>query len=72
MKDPALDYLSTLSLDGASDNQAPEIVERLFSEGKVFSRELNSLKLLKTDVISYLEEITSHGVEAATLRAISS
>ena len=72
MKDPAMDYLSNLRSKDAAANEPREIVERLFSEGKIFSRELNSLAQLKEDIVMYLEEIIWHGVEAATLRATSS
>lgn len=69
MKDPAMDYLATLRSDGAS---ARQIVERLFSQGRIFSPKLNSLGELKDTTAHYLEVITSQGIERATRQAISS
>ncbi len=69
MKDPALSYLATLTGGGAAPG---EIVERLFREGKVFSRELDSLVQLKESAIKSLELIVTQGIDAALREAISS
>lgn len=69
MKDPASDYLTNLSAAGAS---AAEIVERLFGEAKIFSKELDSLTELKRNVVKYLEQIVSDGIERTAKAAISS
>jgi fructuronate reductase len=68
MKDPALEYLALLSAGG----QPPaEIVERLFADGKIFSRELNKLTELKNQTATFLEQIVHSGIEATTQVAIS-
>lgn len=69
MKDPARDYLTSLNADGAS---AREIVERLFSHGRIFPREFNSLTQCKDQVGDYLEVIIVEGIEVATRKATSS
>ena len=69
MKDPAREYLTSLSASGATPAQ---IIERLFSEGKIFTRELNSLQELKTETTNLLEKIITVGVEATTKALISS
>lgn len=69
MKDPARDYLANLSEGGASPK---EIVQRLFSEGKVFSRELDELSDLKDLVAQYFQQILDEGIEATTKGATSS
>ena len=69
MKDPASSYLASLSAD---DAQPVEIVERLFRDGKVFSRDLDALTDLKALVAQFLEQIISEGIEATTSAAISS
>ena len=69
MKDPAREYLTSLSAGGATPAQ---IIERLFSEGKIFTRELNSLQELKTETTNLLEKIITVGVEATTKALISS
>ncbi len=68
MKDPALEYLTQLR----SQSQSPaEIVERLFADGKIFSRELNRLTELKNQTSTFLEQIIHSGIEATTQAAIS-
>ena len=69
MKDPAREYLSSLNSDHAS---AQTIVERLFSQGRVFPREFNSLSQFKEQVSHYLELIVTEGIEVATKEATSS
>ena len=69
MKDPAREYLSSLSADGVTPAQ---IIERLFSEGKIFTRELNSLQALKAETTYLLEKIITDGIEATTMALISS
>ena len=69
MKDPAREYLTSLNDDGAP---AREIVERLFSNGRIFPREFNSLTQCKHQVGDYLEVITTEGIEVATRKATSS
>jgi fructuronate reductase len=68
MKDPALEYLALLSAGG----QPPaEIVERLFADGKIFSRELNTLTELKNQTTAFLEQIIKSGIEVTVQEAIS-
>lgn len=69
MKDPAREYLSSLNADSAS---ARTIVERLFSQGRIFPREFNSLTRFKNQVGDYLEVIIAEGIEVATKDATSS
>jgi len=68
MKDPALEYLAGLS---AKAEKPAYIVEQLFSEGRIFTKELNALTRLKTDVTHFFEKIQSDGVESATEDALS-
>jgi len=68
MKDPALEYLALLSAGG----QPPaEIVERLFADGKIFSRELNKLTELKNQTATFLEQMIKSGIEVTVQEAIS-
>ena len=46
-------------------------MEQLFSEGRIFTKELNALTRLKTDVTHFFEKIQSDGVESATEDALS-
>lgn len=68
MNDPQSQYLASLSAGGASPTQ---IVENLFSQGQIFSLELNALTALKARTSGYLEQILREGVEATTLTAIA-
>ncbi len=68
MKDPALGYLGELSAAGQTPEQ---IVESLFSEGRIFTKDLNALARLKADVSYYFEKIRSEGIESATLDALN-
>lgn len=68
MKDPALGYLGELSAAGQTPEQ---VVESLFSEGRIFTKELNTLSRLKKDVTHFFEKIQSDGIESATLDALN-
>lgn len=68
MQDPNSEYLTTLRSHGASPR---EIVERLFSDAKIFSGALDSLSDLKNSTVKYLEQIIAQGVEATTNAALS-
>ena len=68
MKDPQSQYLASLSAGGASPTQ---IVENLFSQGQIFSLELNGLTALKARTSGYLEQILREGVAETTLTAIA-